>query len=103
MIRVTVSYPRTEGLAFDHDYYQTRHRALIESTMTPHGLVRIEMDRCLTDAAGQPSPTMAAAHLLFADLATFKAAMAAAGKEVTADIRNYTQIAPAIVISETTA
>lgn len=101
MIRVTVSYPAGEGKTFDHDYYQDKHRSLIQSTMTAHGLVRVEMDRCLSDAAGNAPRIVAAAHMVFATMDDFKKAMGAAGKTVTADVANYTNIAPEILISET--
>jgi len=101
MIRVTVSYPATEGATFDHAYYTSKHRALVQSLMGPHGLVRVEMDRGLSDGAGKAAPIVAAAHLLFPDMGSFQAAMGAAGKAVTADIANYTSIAPSILISET--
>ncbi|MBK7022350.1 MAG: EthD family reductase [Sulfuritalea sp.] len=103
MIRVTVSYPTTADASFDHGYYETKHRALVQSLMGPHGLVRVEMDRYLSDGRGQPAPVVAAAHLLFTDMASFQAAMAAVGKTVNADIRNYTSIVPSILISETVA
>ncbi|MBK7022356.1 MAG: EthD family reductase [Sulfuritalea sp.] len=55
MIRVTVSYPTTADASFDHGYYETKHRALVQSLMGPHGLVRVEMDRYLSDGrASQP-------------------------------------------------
>lgn len=103
MIRVTVSYPAGEGKKFDHAYYQEKHRNLIQSLMTEHGLVRVEMDKCLSDAAGKAPPIVAAAHMYFANIDDFKKAMGAAGRAVTADIANYTDIAPAILISETSA
>ena len=61
------------------------------------------LSRGLSNGAGQPAPVVAAAHLLFTDMASFQAAMAAAGKVVNADIRNYTSIVPNILISETLA
>lgn len=103
MIRVTVSYPATAGVSFDHVYYESKHRALVQSLMGPHGLVRVEMDRGLSDGGGQPAPIVAAAHLLFTDMASFQTAMGVAGKAVNADIRNYTSIVPSILISETLA
>lgn len=103
MIRVTVSYPAGEGKTFDHTYYQDKHRYLIQSQMSAHGLLRVEMDRCLSDAAGNAPRIVAAAHMYFASIDDFKKAMGAAGKTVTADIANYTNIAPDILISETLA
>lgn len=65
MIRVTVSYPTTADASFDHGYYETKHRALVQSLMGPHGLVRVEMDRYLSDGRGQPAPVVAAAPAVY--------------------------------------
>ncbi|KRD23584.1 hypothetical protein ASE39_24485 [Acidovorax sp. Root267] len=101
MIRVTVSYPATESQRFDHNYYQSTHAALIRKLLTPHGLQRVEIDQCLNDGAGKPPPIVAAAHMLFTDLAAFKAGMAVAGKTLAADMKNYTDTAPTVVICDT--
>lgn len=100
MIRVTVSYPAVEGQRFDHDYYHTKHSALIRELLEPLGLRRLEMDQCLADGAGKPPPTVAAAHMVFDDLAAFKAGMAVAGKALAADMKHYTDTVPTVVISE---
>jgi fatty-acyl-CoA synthase len=100
MIRVTVSYAGAAGQRFDHAYYQAQHRALIQRLLGEHGLQRVEMDQCLADGAGGPPPVVAAAHLLFDTLAGFQAGMAAQGAALMQDIANYTDIAPAILISE---
>ena len=100
MIRITVTYPATAGARFDHGYYQSRHRALLERLLRDHGLQRVEMDQCLADGTGGPPPIVAGAHLVFSDMAGFQAGMAAHGPVIMGDIPNYTDIAPAIVISE---
>jgi hypothetical protein len=41
---------------------------------------------------------VAAAHMLFDDLPTFKAAMAATGKALAADMAHYTDIQPQVLI-----
>lgn len=100
MIRVTVSYPAASDKRFDHAYYQNQHRALIQQLLGSHGLQRVELDQCLADGAGGTPPIVASAHLIFDAMAGFQAGMAAHGKAIMADITNYTDIAPAIVISE---
>lgn len=100
MIRITVSYPATEGQRFDHSYYQNTHAALIRELLTPHGLQRVEIDQCVADGAGNAPPIVAAAHMVFSDLAAFKAGMAVAGKPLAVDMKNYTDTAPTVVISE---
>jgi len=101
MIRITVSYPRTEGAAFDHAYYHAQHRQLLLDRLAAHGLRAVEMDRCLADGAGGPPPIVAAAHLMFDSLEGFQAGMAAHGREIMADVGRYTALRPDIVVSET--
>ena len=100
MIRITVSYPAAPGARFDHDYYQTTHRALLLEHLTAHGLQRVEMDRPLTEGAGGPPPIAAAAHLLFETLDGFKAGMSSHGRAILADVANYTDLQPLVLISE---
>jgi uncharacterized protein (TIGR02118 family) len=100
MIRITVSYPAREGARFDHTYYQQQHATLIREQLGTHGLRRLEIDQALSDGAGKSAPVVAAAHMLFDDIATFKAAMATGGKTLAADLSNYTDIAPQVLISQ---
>lgn len=102
MIRVTVSYPTAAGRRFDHEYYQTEHRRLLQELLSAHGLDRVEMDRCIANGAGGAPDVVAAAHLIFASLSGFQGGMAEHGKPITADIANYTDIEPQILISEMT-
>lgn len=101
MIRITVAYPHTEGARFDHDYYQTRHGDLIRETLGASGLQRLEIDRVLSDGAGKVAPTVAAAHMFFLDIDAFKMAMKVGGKALADDLRNYTDIQPQVLISQT--
>lgn len=100
MIRVTVSYPNVEGQRFDHSYYQAQHRKLLMDRLAEHGLQRVEMDKALADGAGGKPPVLALAHLIFMDMAGFQNGMKAHGREIMGDIANYTDISPAILISE---
>ncbi len=100
MIRITVSYPAAEGQRFDHSYYQTRHRQLLLDRLAAHGLQRVEMDKALADGAGGKPAVVACAHMVFTDLAGFQAGMSAHGREIMADVGQYTDIAPTILISE---
>ncbi len=103
MIRVTVSYPNAEGQRVDHAYYQARHRQLLMDRLAEHGLQRVEMDKALADGAGGKPPVVAAAHLIFTDMAGFQKGMAAHGREIMGDIANYTDTTPTILISEMAA
>ena len=100
MIRVTVSYPAREGGRFDHDYYLNQHAALVRQLLEPHGLRNLQIDKALFDGAGKPPPVVASAQMLFDDLAAFKAAMGAGGKALAADLVNYSDLAPVVLVSE---
>lgn len=100
MIRITVSYPSAEGKRFDHAYDQDRHRQLLIDRLTSHGLQRVEMDKAIADGAGGQPPVVACAHMVFTDLSGFQAGMAAHGREIMGDVGHYTDITPAVLISE---
>jgi uncharacterized protein (TIGR02118 family) len=100
MIRVSVSYPTTEGQRFDHGYYQTKHCALICELLRPHGMVRLEIDMSLKNAAENSSTAVAVAHMTFENREAFNAGMAAAGKVLAADVVNYTDIVPVVLITD---
>lgn len=99
MIRVTVSYPPHENCTFDHDYYQSAHAQLIRDRLGAQGLIKLEIDQTLPDGSGALPASVAAAHLFFADVASFQAAMATAGQELGDDRENYTDILPVVVVS----
>ena len=100
MFRITVSYPNAEGKRFDHAYYQSTHRQLLMDRLAAHGLLRVEMDKALADGSGGKPAVVACAHMIFADLAGFKAGMGAHGREIMGDVARYTDITPAVLICE---
>ena len=92
MIRLTVSYPSTEGATFDHDYYRNKHVPL---AVKAWGLDGAEIDK------GVDGPYVAAVHFKFESLEALNKAMGGAGTgEVLADVANYTSIAPVLQTSE---
>jgi uncharacterized protein (TIGR02118 family) len=92
MIRVSVFYPTSEGSTFDHDYYRDHHVPLALKTW---GLEKAEIDK------GVNGPNAAAVHFFFDSMDAFGAAMASpATAEVMADVANYTNIQPALQVSE---
>lgn len=92
MIRVSVTYPSSEGTTFDHDYYASTHVPLCVSAWNP---VKAEIDK------GVNGPAVAAVHFYFDSLDQFQAAMGSPKTgEVMADVANYTNIAPVLQVSE---
>ena len=91
MIRVSVFYPKTEGGTFDHDYYRNTHVPMCGKTWNVGG----EIDK------GIDGPYEAAVHFFFDSMDQFQSAMGAEGtKDVMADVANYTNITPVMLISE---
>jgi uncharacterized protein (TIGR02118 family) len=97
MIRVLVLYPKGEGTTFDWDYYVNTHMPLVRKSLEG-ALVRDEVDKPVPDAAHH-----GAVHMFFESVDSFGAAMGASGAEVMADVPNYTNVAPALYISEVQA
>ena len=101
MVRITVLYPASEGKKFDHDYYVRKHMALVRLRLGNYGLVRTEVDKGVAGGAPDaPAPYVAVGHVYFNALADFQKGMGEHGKEIMADIPNYTNIQPQIQISE---
>ena len=101
MIRVSVLYPMGEGKKFDAAYYMQKHMSLVRERLKGLGLVRAEVDKGVAGGApGAPAPFVYIAHLYFNSVADFQKAMGAHGKEIMADVPNYTNIQPQVQISE---
>ena len=101
MIRISVLYPTSEGKKFDVDYYVKTHMKLVRDRLTSFGLVRTEVDKGLAGGApGSPAPYVAIGHVYFNALEGFQKGMGQHGKEIMADVANYTNIPPQMQISE---
>lgn len=101
MIRVSVMCPSGEGKKFDCDYYVNKHMALVKSRIGGAGLRRLEVDKGVAGGApGAAAPYAAVGHLYFDSVGDFQAAMQPHGKELFADVPNFTNIAPQVQIAE---
>lgn len=101
MIRVSVLYASGDGKTFNHDYYTTKHMPLVRERLGGLGLRRLEVDRGLAGGApGAPAPYVCAGHLYFDSVDDFQKAMKPHGKELFADVPNFTNIQPQVQISE---
>ncbi|OGK97794.1 MAG: ethyl tert-butyl ether degradation protein EthD [Candidatus Rokubacteria bacterium RIFCSPHIGHO2_12_FULL_73_22] len=101
MVRISVMYPSGEGKTFDVDYYAKKHMALVRARLGTLGLLRIEVDRGLAGGApGAPAPFACIGHIYFNTVEEFQKAMAPHGKELFADVPNFTNITPQVQISE---
>ena len=101
MIRVSVLYPSEAGKKFDHDYFVNKHMKLVRERLTGFGLVRTEVDKGKAGGApGAGAPFTAIGHVYFGTLEEFQKGMGQHGKEIMADLANYTNIQPQVQISE---
>ena len=101
MIRMSVMYPSGDGKSFNHDYYVQKHMALVRERWNSMGLVRTEVDRGVAGGApGSPAPYVAVGHVYFNSLQDLANATKAHGKELFADVPNFTTIQPQVQVSE---
>ena len=101
MFRISVYYPSGEDKKFDMDYYTNKHMKLVRDRMGTFGVVRTEVDKGVAGGApGAPAPYVAVGHVYVNSLDGWQRGMGQHGKEIMADIANYTNIAPQIQISE---
>ena len=96
---VQAVYPITDGTSFDYGYYVETHLPLVEEYFGPHGMVSISATKGLAGGPDVPPPFFAIATMTFPDEASLNAALGAAGP-VLADIPNFTNCSPSLLIGE---
>ena len=94
MYCLTVTYPKGEDTTFDHDYYCGTHIPLCQRLFGEHGLRGTVLRTAEGKAPGSDDLNHASIDLVFDSAEGLQAALAAGGKEVTADIVNYTNTTP---------
>ncbi len=100
MITITVTYPSDSGSKFDVDYYLQKHIPLVKQKWAEHGLTHVKVVRGLAKADGSAPDYQIMAILSFGSLEGFKAAGKLHGKEIFADIPNFTDLQATIQINE---
>jgi uncharacterized protein (TIGR02118 family) len=100
MIKVSVMYPYTDGARFDHAYYRDKHMPLLKARMGD-ACKAYTIDKGLAGGAPGTPPTYVGMCHVFCDSAeVFQSAFGPHAKEILGDIKNYTDIAPVMQISE---
>jgi uncharacterized protein (TIGR02118 family) len=100
MIKVSVMYPNTSGVRFDHAYYRDQHLPLIKTRMGA-ALKYYTIDKGLSGgSADAPAAYVGMCHLLCDSLEAYRTSFAPHGQEILADIRNFTNVTPVTQISE---
>lgn len=102
MIRVAVMYPNSRDKKFDITYYKDQHMALVAKNYSEFGLLSLEVDIAKVKEGAQSAPYIAIGYMMFESTKSFMQAYQAKGKEVMADIINFTDIEPEVQISEHT-
>ena len=97
---LTVLYPASEGATFDFDYYNSTHDGLVKQHMSG-GLKEFTAVKCLGTAPDMAaSPYIVEARFVYETQDDLMAALGAAG-DVLADIANFTNVQPTVIIGET--
>ena len=93
MIRVSVYYPKGDGITFNMDYYKSTHRQICMDVFPDMKSMEIEQ--------GIDGPYIAAGHLFFDSMDDVQKNMSSpdAGK-AQADVVNYTNSIPTLQISQ---
>ncbi|MEP6065918.1 MAG: EthD family reductase [Paracoccaceae bacterium] len=97
-LSVQVLYPTDGGTTFDHDYYAKTHMALVDKHMGAQ-IAEATITKGIASGSDAPAPYHAVATMVFADAASRDAALGAAGP-VLADIPNFTNAAPQMLMGE---
>ena len=99
MIAITVAYP--SGTKMNTDYYYGSHVPMVENTLTNYGLRSSEVRKIVGTPTGDPAPYQIITTLYFENMQAFSSAMASdAGRHVLADIKNFFEGMPEIMIGE---
>jgi uncharacterized protein (TIGR02118 family) len=98
MMVVSVLYPNDPGSKFDLVYYRDTHLPLCRDLLAPMGMQSLIFYRPVVTDPGAAFQLVA--ELRFTDLRTTNAALAAHGPRTQADIPNFTDVKPIILIGE---
>ncbi|MBE1285795.1 MAG: EthD family reductase [Rhodobacteraceae bacterium] len=97
-VSLQVIYPIGDDTHFDYDYYADTHMKLVGEHMGPH-LQSTLVTKGLAGGPDTPPGSYAIATMVFADQDAMNAAMGNSAP-VLADIPNFTNVRPAMLIGE---
>ena len=100
LVKVSVMYPFSEGKTFDMEYYETKHMPMVAGFLGSN-LVKYTIEKGVASGIpNQPLPYMAIGTFYVKSLSEYQAAIAPNRDAIRADIVNYTNVAPVILVSE---
>ena len=94
-----VLYPISDSSTFDDAYYKSTHIDLVNKHMGAH-IQNLVVTKGLAGGPDSPPGFHAIATVVFADQAAMDAAMAASDP-VMADLPNFTNVTPTVLIGQT--
>ncbi len=97
-VSLQVIYPISDGTTFDYDYYTSTHFDLVGEHMGAH-IDSMLVTKGLAGGPDTPPGIHAIASIVFKDQDAMNAALAAADP-VLADIPNFTNVQPQMLIGE---
>ena len=100
MILITVMYPAGAEAKFDIGYYLSKHIPLLKDRWTSYGLSNVQVVRGVGKPDGSAPDYQMMALLTFGSIEHFKAAGKAHGRDIFADIANFTNAQAAVQINE---
>ena len=100
-LSLQVIYPITDDTHFDYDYYLGTHMPMVGEYMSAH-IESVLVTKGLASGPDAPPESYAIATMTFADKSALDSALGSAGP-VVADIANFTNTRPQMLIGEVIA
>lgn len=97
-VSLQVLYPFSTDATFDHDYYTATHIPLVGEHMGAH-IQSTSISKGIAGGPDVPAGFYVVATMVFAAMENLQAALEVAGP-VLADIPNFTNVAPQMLIGE---
>jgi uncharacterized protein (TIGR02118 family) len=97
MYILTITYPKSAGASFDHDYFRTKHLPEVGKAFKPFGLGYASVLRGEESLGGGEPAYFATTILSFSTEEGARNAVASdAARALSADIANFTSVTPVI-------
>ncbi|UOQ69238.1 EthD family reductase [Hymenobacter volaticus] len=100
LIKIAIMYPFAEGKTFNMAYYETKHMPMVAGLLGS-SLVKYSIEKGLASGIpNQPMPYLAIGTFYVKSLAAYQAAIGPHREAIRADLANYTNVAPVILVSQ---
>ena len=100
LIKISVMYPFADGKTFDMAYYEAKQMPMVAGILGSN-LVKYTIEKGVASGIpNQPLPYVAIVTFYVRSLQDYQAAIGPNRDAIRADITNYTNIAPVILVSE---